>query len=67
MRGEAHGNAFTWSFTAIVDPANPLARVNMTQWMYLQPDGRTMINRDSIRKAGVILAYATEEFRKESR
>ena len=48
-------------------PPNPLARVQMTQWMYLQPDGRTMINRDSIRKAGVILAYATEEFRKESR
>ena len=27
----------------------------------------SIINRDSIRKAGVILAYATEEFRKESR
>ncbi len=35
----------------------------MTQHMYLQPDGRTMINRDTIRKFGIAIAGVTEEFR----
>lgn len=63
--GVAYGNAFRWSFTVALAPGNPLSRVRLTQWMYLQPDGRTMINRDTIRKSGIIVAQVTEEFRKQ--
>ncbi len=63
-RGEAYGNAFTWTFTLALKPGNSLYNVQMTQHMYLQPDGKTMINRDTIRKLGFILAEVTEQFRK---
>lgn len=64
-RGEAYGNAFHWSFTLALSPGNPLANIRMVQWMYLQPDGRTMINRTTIRKFGVVLAQVTEEFHRQ--
>ena len=64
VRGEAHGNAFFWSFTLALKPGNPLFNVRMTQHMYLQPDGNTMINRDTIRKFGIVVAGVTEEFRR---
>jgi uncharacterized protein DUF3833 len=50
--GEAFGNVFRWSFALPLSPGNPLANVRMTQWMYLQPDGRTLINHSTIRKFG---------------
>ena len=67
--GEARGkspaaNTFLWSFTLATTPGHPLYNVRMTQRMYLQPDGRTMINRDTIRKFGFLIAQVTEEFRK---
>jgi hypothetical protein len=62
--GEAYGNAFHWSFTLALSPGNPLANVTMSQWMYLQPDGRTLINHTTIRKLGFVVAQVTEEFRK---
>ena len=37
----------------------------MAQWMYLQPDGRTMINHDTLTKAGIVVAHITERFTKE--
>jgi hypothetical protein len=61
--GEASGNAFLWSFTLALKPSNPLFNVQMTQHMYLQPDGKTVINRDTIRKFGILLAEVTEQFR----
>lgn len=64
-RGEVHGNLFTWTFTVATKPGNPIYNVEMTQRMYLQPGGRTMINRDTIRKFGIILAGVTEEFQKK--
>ena len=63
--GEAYGNVFHWSFTLALSPGNPLADVRMSQWMYLQPDGRTMINHTTIRKAGFVIAQVTEQFRRE--
>ena len=63
--GEAYGNVFTWSFTLALSPGNPLANVRMTQWMYLQPDGRTLVNHSTIRKLGIVVAQVTEEFRKQ--
>ncbi len=65
--GVASGNMFQWKFTLATKPGNPLYNVSMTQRMYLQPDGRTMINRDSVRKFGFLIAQVTEEFRHESK
>ena len=60
--GEAAGRAFHWTFTLALHPGNALENVTMDQWMYLQEDG-SMINRDTIRKFGVIVAEVTEHFR----
>lgn len=65
IRGEAYGNVFHWSFTLALSPGNPLGNVRMSQWMYLQPDGRTMFNRSTIRKAGIVIAQVSEQFRRE--
>ena len=64
-RGEAQGNAVHFEFTIDAVPGNPLAHLHMSQWMYLQPDGVTMINRAIASKAGIILAEITEEFHKD--
>ncbi len=64
VHGEAYGNVFHWSFTLALSPGNPLANVRMTQWMYLQPDGRTMVNHSTITKFGIVVAQVTEQFRK---
>ncbi len=66
-RGEAYGNVFHLQFSLDLAPGNPLLRVHMSQWMYLQPDGRTMINRDVLTKAGVVVAHITEQFTKRDR
>ena len=65
VQGEAYGNAFHWSFTLALSPGNPLANVRMSQWMYLQPDGKTMVNHSTIRKLGIVVAQVTEQFRKQ--
>lgn len=64
-RGEAYGNVFHWKFTLAMSPGNPLANIEMSQWMYLQPDRRTLLNHTTIRKAGLVLAQVTEQFRRE--
>lgn len=64
-RGEAYGNVFHWTFTLALAPGNPLAQVQMSQWMYLQPDSRTLINHSTIRKFGIVVAQVTEQFRRE--
>ena len=61
-RGESHGNAFRFSYTLALQPGNPLSHVRMTHWMYLQPDGRTMLNRVTVRKAGFVVAQISEVF-----
>ncbi len=65
-RGQAWGNVFHWEFTLALSPGNPLANVRMSQWMYLQRDGRTLLNHSTIRKLGIVLAQVSEEFRRES-
>ncbi len=62
VHGEARGNAFFWCFTLALKPGNPLFNVRMCQRMYLQPDGKTMINRDTIRKFGIVVSGVTEQF-----
>jgi hypothetical protein len=64
-RGEAYGNVFHWSFTLALSPGDPLANVRMSQWMYLEPDGKTMVNHTTISKFGIVVAQVTEQFRKQ--
>lgn len=64
-RGEAYGNALHLEFTIDAVPGNPLAHLHMSQWLYLQPDGRTLINRATITKGGITLAQVTEQFQKD--
>jgi hypothetical protein len=64
-RGDAYGNAFRWEYTVALQPGNPLSNVRLRQWMYLQPDGQTMINRASIAKFGFQAAQVTEFFQRE--
>lgn len=64
-RGETRGNAFHLEFTIDAKPGNPLAHLHMSQWMYLQPDGVTMVNRDRLTKAGITVAEITEQFHKD--
>ena len=60
--GEAYGNAFRWEYTVALKPGNPLFNVRLKQWMYLQTDGRTMLNRGTVRALGVEVAQISEEF-----
>jgi hypothetical protein len=63
-RGEAFGNSFRWTFTLATRPGNPLFNVRMQQHMYLQPDGRTLVNRTVIRAFGVTAGGVTEQFQR---
>ena len=62
--GEAYGNAFRWEYTVALKPGNPLFNVHLKQWMYLQADGRSMVNRGLVRTFGVEVAQVTEFFRR---
>ena len=64
-RGTAYGNAFHLEFNLDAFPGNPLGHLRMSQWMYLQPDGVTMVNRDTLSKGGIIVAHITEQFYKD--
>ena len=62
--GEFYGNAFHWEYTVALKSGNPLYNVRLKQWMYLQTDGRTMLNRGTVTKLGVEVAQVTEQFRR---
>ena len=61
--GEAYGNTFRWEYTVALKPGHPLENVRLRQWMYLQEDGRTLLNRGSVRALGIEVAQVTEQFR----
>lgn len=63
--GTAYGNVFHLDFTLDASPGNPLAHVHMSQWMYLQADGVSLVNEDTITKSGVLILDVTELFRKD--
>lgn len=66
-RGEVHGATFHWRYTVALSPQNPLSHVALEQWMTLQPDRRTVLNRGIIRKWGVRLGSVSEVFRRDDR
>ena len=59
--GDAAGRVFHWRFVLALEPGNSLKNVEMDQWMYLMDDG-SMMNRDTIKKLGVIVAEVSEHF-----
>ncbi|MEO6235592.1 MAG: DUF3833 family protein [Vicinamibacterales bacterium] len=54
VAARAEGNSFHLRYT-IRRPA-----VTMEQWIYLQPDGRTALNRGTVRVLGVPVAHLSE-------
>jgi hypothetical protein len=40
--------------------------VSMEQWLYLQPDGRTVINEGTVRVLGVVVARISEQIVRET-
>lgn len=55
VEGEAYGDLFHLSY----DMASP-AGGRMEQWMYLQPDGRTVVNEATVSLLGVVAARLSE-------
>ena len=63
--GELYGNYFTWKFSLKIADKGLVRHVNMTQYMLLMPDGKTLIVRSVIRKFGIIVKEITEQFYKD--
>ena len=61
-KGDVDGRVFHWTFVLALKPGNALENVTMDQWMYFEDDG-SMVNRDTVRKFGVIVAGVTEHFK----
>lgn len=62
--GELYGNYFTWHYKLKVANSGLIKTVTMSQYMYLLPDGQTLVIRSVIRKFGVIVQEITEGFRR---
>jgi hypothetical protein len=56
VRGEAYGNLVHFRYALKDKPY-----VSVEQWMYLQPDGRTVLNEDVIRVLGVVIYRLSEQ------
>ena len=59
--GRVYGDVFLWEWTYMASPGNPLANLQVKQWMYLQ-DERHATNRAIVTKLGVQVAQVTEYF-----
>ena len=55
VRAEAYGNLFHLIYP-MTDP--PLGR--MEQWLYLQPDGQTVLNEATVSLLGITVAHLSE-------
>lgn len=60
VEGEAHGNLFHLRY-----PMKTPAGGHMEQWMYLQPDGRTVMNQATVRVLGIVVAHLSERITHE--
>lgn len=63
--GELYGNYFTWTFRLKLQNRGLVKHVRMSQYMYLMPDGKTLMIRSVIRKFGFIVTEISEVFKKE--
>lgn len=62
VKGEIYGRVLHLAYTVRTEPGNALSTVDFEQWMYLQDDGVTVLNRSIIRKFGFVVRMATERF-----
>ena len=62
VEGEAYGNLFHLRY-----PMKTPFGGHMEQWMYLQPDGRTVMNKATIRLFGVVVAHLSERITNDNR
>lgn len=62
VRGEAYGNLFHLRY-----PMKTPFGGEMEQWMYLQPDGRTVMNEATVRVFGVVVAHVSELITQDER
>jgi hypothetical protein len=62
VRAEAYGTLFHLRYAM----RSPFAG-SMEQWLYLQPDGRTVVNEATVRVAGIVVAHLSERITHEAR
>ena len=55
FEAEAHGPVFHFAYRLKMTPG-----ATLEQWLYLQPDGRTLINQGVVRIIGVVVARLSE-------
>lgn len=60
VEAEAHGDLFHLRYPMKSPPGG-----EMEQWLYLQPDGRTLINEATVRVFGVVAARLSERITHE--
>jgi hypothetical protein len=60
VEGEAYGDLFHLRY-----PMKTPFGGQMEQWMYLQPDGRTVMNEATVRLFGVVVAHLSERITRE--
>ena len=63
-QGLLYGNQFSWTFRHTLINRKFIRHVRMSQYMYLMPDGQTLVIRSVVRKFGFKLAQITEQFQK---
>jgi hypothetical protein len=61
VTAEAYGNLFHLKYPTKSPPAG-----TMEQWMYLQPDGRTVMNEATVRSYGIVVAHLSERITQTS-
>ncbi|WP_366657757.1 DUF3833 domain-containing protein [Fodinicurvata sp. EGI_FJ10296] len=62
--GAAYGNALNWQYYFDLDIGDRTINVHFDDWMFLQPDGESMINRAHVTKWGIEIGSAFIFFRK---
>ena len=60
VEGQAYGNLFHLRYAM----RRPFGG-QMEQWLYLQPDGRTVMNEATIRVFGIVVAHLSERITRE--
>ena len=60
VKGEAYGNLFHLSY-----PMKTPLGGEMEQWLYLQPDGHTVVNEATVSVLGIVVAHLSERITHE--
>ena len=60
VEAQAYGNLFHLTY-----PMNSPLGGRMEQWLYLQPDGRTVLNEATIRVFGFVVAHVSERISRQ--